>query len=231
MEKVKAIQDTPVVLITGASRGIGRALAKVWAAKGAQLILVSQDVAALESLDDELQITNGETPCVLVPLDLREFDRIDEMAARIYERFGRLDVLIGNAGILGALSPVAHLTPDIWNDVFGVNVTANWRLIRAFDPLLRRAKEGKAIFITCDSAKETHPFWAAYSASKAALEKIVETYAREIENITNVKVSLFNPGPTATALRAMAFPGEAEGAAASPEEIANRIMACEAHMT
>src|SRR5690606_33621817 len=142
----------------------------------------------------------------LVPLDLTEFDAIDRMGAEIYQRWGRLDVLVGNAAMLGQLSPMGHIPPKVWERAFALNVTANWRLIRSLDPLLRQSAAGRAIFVTSGATQSLPPYWGVYSATKAALEAMVKTYAREVER-TRMRVNLVNPGPTRTGMRAQAFPG------------------------
>ena len=159
-------------LITGASRGIGAAVAKRFAREGAHLILLARTTGALEEIDNEIQNISG-TPATLVPLDLREFDEIDRMGASLNERFGHLDILVGNAGILGALSPMGHIDPKTWDQVMTVNLTANWRLIRSMDPLLQQSDAGRAIFVTSTVGSNPRAFWAAYAVSKAALEMMV----------------------------------------------------------
>lgn len=194
-----------VALITGASRGIGRAVALRFAAEGCHPILVARTQGALEELDDEIRTMGGNA--TLVPTDLTEFDAIDRMGAAIFERFGRLDVLVGNAGILGTLGPLAHGDLKMWDTVMALNVTANWRLIRSFDPLLRASDAGRAIFVTSAAAAATRAYWSAYAVSKAALEAMVRTYAADMDNST-VKVNMIDPGATRTGIRAEAYPGE-----------------------
>lgn len=207
-----------LALVTGASRGIGRAVAKRFAAEGAEVICVARTQGALEELDDEIADAGGKA--VLVPLDLRRFDDIDQMAAAIYQRFGRLDVLVGNAGdIGGGLAPVGHVDQKHFQAAFDINVTANYRLIRAFDPLLRTSDAGRAMFVTSGIAQGAVPFWGVYAASKAALEALVRTWAAEIANIAAVKVNLIDPGVVATRMRAIAFPGEDQAKLRQPEDI------------
>lgn len=193
-------------LITGASRGIGAAIAKKYAAAGAHLILVARSKEALEQIDDEIQ-KSGYEAATLVPLDLKDGDKIDQLGSVIADRFGKLDILVGNAGILGSLTPVNHITPKSWAEVMTINATANYRLIRSFDALLRNAENGKAIFVTSGVTASPHPYWGAYAASKAALESIVETYAAEVTH-TNLSVHLVDPGRVRTHMRAQAVPGE-----------------------
>jgi NAD(P)-dependent dehydrogenase (short-subunit alcohol dehydrogenase family) len=204
-----------LALITGASRGLGAALAKRFAAEGAHVILTARTQGGLEEVDDEIRNAGG-APATLLPLDLRALDTIDQMAAAIQQRFGRLDVLVGNAAVLGKLSPLGHLDPKSWEEVMTVNLTANWRLIRALDPLLRLSKAGRAIFATCAAARDLAAYWGAYAASKAALEALVRIYAREL-GITKATANLIDPGVMATALRLRAFPGEDRGKLALPE--------------
>jgi len=195
-----------IALITGASRGIGAAVAKRFAAERATVILVAKTQAALEELDDEIREA-GYPPAVLLPMDLTDFNKIDQMGAAIYERFGKLDILIANAGVLGDMTPLAHLDPKVWDKVIGTNLTVNWRLIRSMDPLLRSSDSGRGVFLTSGTTKAPRAFWSAYAVSKAALENLVQTYACE-NTKTNVKVNLLDPGATRTRMRALAYPGE-----------------------
>src|ERR1700674_1897690 len=204
-----------LALITGASRGIGAAVARRFAAEGAQLILVARTQGGLEERDDEIRALGGQA--TLLPLDLRDFDKIDQMGAAFYRRFGKLDVLVGNAGVLGALSPMGHFAPETWAEVIDVNLTANWRLVRSLDPLLRLSEAGRAIFTTCAAAREATPYWGAYAASKAALETMVRIYAGEVTK-TKIKVNLVDPGIVRTNLRAQGFPGEYRTGLKAPED-------------
>jgi NAD(P)-dependent dehydrogenase (short-subunit alcohol dehydrogenase family) len=194
-----------VALITGASRGIGAAVAIRFAAEGAHVVLVARTVGGLEEVDDQIQKAGGRA--TLVPMDLMDHVKIDQMAAALHQRFERLDILVGNAAILGTLSPMGHIDPKEWERVIGVNLTANWRLIRAMDPLLRMADSGRAIFVTSGVARGVFPYWGAYAASKAGLENMVKTWAGEISK-TSVRVNLIDPGIVRTRMRAQAFPGE-----------------------
>jgi NAD(P)-dependent dehydrogenase (short-subunit alcohol dehydrogenase family) len=194
-----------VALITGASRGLGAAAAFAFASEGAHCILVARTVGGLEAADDRIRAIGGSA--TLVPLDVTDGPGIDRLGAALYERFGRLDVLLGNAAVLGILSPIGHIEPSIFDQVMAVNVTANWRLIRSLDPLLRRSDAGRAIFITSGIARRMTPYWSAYAASKAALEVLAGTYAAEVAH-TAVRVNLYNPGPMRTIMRQQAFPGE-----------------------
>ena len=194
-----------ISVITGASRGLGAAIAKRFAGEGSHVVLVARTVGGLEEVDDAIRAAGGAA--TLVPIDLTEFDRIDEMGAALAERFGRIDVLVGNAGILGTLSPMGHIETQVWDRVIAVNLTANWRLIRSFDPLLRASDSGRAIFVTSGAADGLHPYWGAYAVSKAALEIMVKTWAGEVTK-TPVKVNLVDPGALRTSMRAEAYPGE-----------------------
>ncbi len=209
-----------VALVTGASRGIGRAAAKALAATGAHVILVARTVGGLEELDDDIRKAGGSA--TLVPLNLKDFSALDRLGASIYERWGRLDALFANAGVLGVLTPLAHLDPKVFQELFDINVTANWRLIRSLDPLLRQSEAGRALFVTSGAAQKNYPFWGGYAMSKAALESLALTYAAECEG-TNVKVNLLNPGPVRTAMRAKAMPGEDPATLPKPDALAPLI--------
>jgi NAD(P)-dependent dehydrogenase (short-subunit alcohol dehydrogenase family) len=192
-------------LVTGASRGLGAAAALAFAREGAHVIAVARTVGGLEALDDRIQQAGGSA--TLVPLDVTDGAGIDRLGGALYERFGKLDVLLGNAALLGTLSPIGHIDPAIFEQVMAVNVTANWRLIRSLDPLLQRSDAGRAIFVTSGISRRTVPYWSAYAASKAALDTMVGTYAAEVAH-TAVRVNLYNPGPMRTGMRKDAFPGE-----------------------
>jgi NAD(P)-dependent dehydrogenase (short-subunit alcohol dehydrogenase family) len=206
-----------LALVTGASRGIGRAVARRYAQEGADLILTARTVGALEELDDEVRAINGKTS-LLVPMDLRNMDTIDQLGAGIYERYGKLDIVVGNAGVLGQMSPMHHIDPPAWQEVIDVNLTANWRLIRSLDPLLRQSDAGRAIFVSSGVAKNVRAFWGAYAVSKAALEMLVRIYAQE--NIqTRIRANLIDPGRTRTRMRAAAYPGEDPNTLPTPEDV------------
>lgn len=206
-----------IALVTGASRGIGAAVARRFAAEGAHVILTARTVGGLEAVDDAIQSAGGQ-PATLVPLDLRQMDQIDALGAQLYARFGKLDILVGNAGMLGSLSPVAHATPTEFEDVFDVNVLANYRLIRTCDPLLRMADAGRVIMVTSGAATAPIAYWGPYAASKAALEHLTLTYAAEMQS-TAVRVNLLDPGATATQMRAKAFPVEDASQLPTPDSI------------
>ena len=199
------ILEGKTAVVTGASRGIGYAVSKALAAEGAHIIAVARTIGGLEDLDDEIKAAGGSA--TLVPLDLKDADGIDRMGAALFERWKKLDILVANAGILGRLTPLGHLEPKEWDEVMAVNVTANWRLIRSFDPLLRASEAGRAVFVTSGAASACKAYWGSYSVTKAALDALAKTYAAEC-NATNIKVNLINPGPLRTALRAQAWPGE-----------------------
>jgi NAD(P)-dependent dehydrogenase (short-subunit alcohol dehydrogenase family) len=204
-----------VALITGASRGIGRAVALRFAQERAELILAARTQGALEEVDDEIRQLGRQA--TLVPADLTDYPVIDRMGAAVYERWGRLDVLVGNAGLLGVLSPLGHISPEIWEQVMAVNLTANWRLIRSFDPLLRASDAGRAVFVT-SGVSGGRAYWGAYAVSKGALETMVKTYAAEVSK-TAVRANLINPGPTRTRMRAEAYPGENPDTVKAPEDV------------
>lgn len=211
-----------VALITGASRGIGAAAAKLLAARGAHVVLVARTVGGLEAVDDEIKALGGQA--TLVPLDLAQHEMIDALGASIYERWGKLDMLVGNAGMLGSLTPVAHVDPKQWAQVFDVNLTANYRLIRSMDPLLRRSNAGRVVFVTAAEAREAKPYWGIYAASKAGLEHLVHIYAQEVAQ-TPMRVNLFDPGVVRTAMRAQAFPSENADSLPAPERAAEQLVA------
>jgi NAD(P)-dependent dehydrogenase (short-subunit alcohol dehydrogenase family) len=205
-----------LALVTGATRGLGRAVALAYAREGAHLILVGRTAGALEELDDEIRgLGAGAT---LLTLDLKRLDKVDALGPTIYQRWQKLDILVGNAGILGPLSPLGHVTAEAWDDVLKVNLTANWRLIRTLDPLLRMSDAGRAIFVSSGAAVRPRAYWGPYAASKAGLEALVRTYADEVAN-TPVRVNMVNPGPTRTRMRAQAFPGEDPATLPAPEDL------------
>ena len=211
-----------IALITGASRGIGAAVAVRFAREGGHVILAARTVGGLEEVDDAVRAAGGSA--TLVPLDLRDFIKIDELAARILDRWGRLDILVGNAAEFGVFSPVGHIDPATWAEVVELNLTANWRLIRAMDPLLRAAPAGRAIFVTAEVAREVFPYWGPYAVSKAGLEMLVKIYAGEITK-TRVCANLIDPGVVRTRLRARAFPGEDPAHLPPPESVTDAFLA------
>jgi NAD(P)-dependent dehydrogenase (short-subunit alcohol dehydrogenase family) len=210
-----------IVLVTGATRGIGAALALAFGAAGAQVVALGRTQGGLEALDDAIRAAGGPRPA-LVPLNLLEPDGLDILGPELHRRFGRLDVLIGAAGVLGPLTPVGHLDPKAFDQVLATNLTANWRLIRAMDPLLRQADAGRAIFLT-SSVAPGKAFWGAYAASKAALESLVASYADEMEN-TAVRALCVDPGAMKTRMRSQAFPGDDPASPPPPEVLAPFIL-------
>ena len=210
-----------VVLITGASRGIGYAAGIEAANRGAHVIAVARTVGGLEELDDAIQAIGGST--TLVPLDLRDGEAVDRLGAAIFERWGHLDGLVANAGQLGVLSPVAHIKPDDFDKVLAVNVTANYRLIRSLDVLLRQSEAGRAVFVSSGAARSARPFWGLYAASKAALDALVKSYAGEIAT-TTARANVFYPCIVRTAMRAKAIPGEDPNTLPTPAEVAPRLI-------
>ena len=210
-----------VVLVTGASRGIGYASAREAARRGAHVVAVARTVGGLEELDDEIQDLGSSA--TLVPLDLRDGDAIDRLGAAIFERWGALDGLIANAGMLGTLSPLPHVAPEEFEKVMAVNVTANYRLLRSTDLLLRQADAGRAVFVSSSSAKSARPYWGLYAASKAAVDAMVKAYAGEVEQ-TSVRANVFYPGAVRTAMRAKAMPGEDPDTLPQPREIAGALV-------
>jgi NAD(P)-dependent dehydrogenase (short-subunit alcohol dehydrogenase family) len=211
-----------IALITGASRGIGAAVAERFASEGAHVVLAARTVGGLEEVDDAVRGAGGTA--TLVPLDLRDFIKIDELAGRLFDRWGRLDILVGNAAEFGVFSPLGHIDPATWAEVMDLNLTANWRLIRAMDPLLRTAPAGRAIFVTSGVARGVFPYWGPYAVSKAGLEILVKIYAGEIAK-TRARANLIDPGVVRTRLRARAFPGEDPGRLPPPGSIADAFLA------
>ena len=210
-----------IALVTGASRGIGAALALQLAQAGAHVIAVARTVGGLEELDDKIKAAGGSA--TLVPLDVKDSDGIARLALALNERYSRLDVLIGNAGFLGPLSPLGHVERKDWDNLIAVNVTANWQLIRTMDPLLRQAPAGRAVFLTSAVAYKGLAYWGPYAASKAALDALVRSYAAESAT-TPVRANLFSPGPTRTRMYLGAFPGIDPLTLPTPEEIARAIV-------
>ncbi|HCV49111.1 MAG: SDR family NAD(P)-dependent oxidoreductase [PS1 clade bacterium] len=210
-----------VALVTGASRGIGRAVALTLAEQNVHVLLLARTQGGLEDVYDEIVSAGGEATGV--PMDITDYDAIDRLGGVIAERWGKLDVFIGNAGILGPISPVAHMTPDEFEKTLAVNVTANARLIRALEPLLLASDHGRAVFLTSGAAYSAKPFWGAYSTSKAALDALVKSWANEQKN-TSLKVNLYSPGPVRTAMRAQAMPGENPSTLPTAEDVAPQII-------
>jgi NAD(P)-dependent dehydrogenase (short-subunit alcohol dehydrogenase family) len=211
-----------VALVTGASRGIGAAVAVELGRLGARVVITARTQGGLEETDDAIRARGGEA--TLLPLDLLEGEQIDAIGPTLFQRFGRLDVLVHNAGALGRLTPVSHILPDDWADVVAVNLSAAWRLIRTCDPLLRLAPAGRAVFVTESRAREPRAYWGAMGATKAGMEHLVLTWAQEVAT-TRLCVNLFDPGPVATRMRSNAFPGEVRSALPEPEAVAPALTA------
>ncbi len=210
-----------LALVTGASRGLGRATALALAREGAHVIISARTNGALEEVDDEIRAMGGKA--TILRLDLRQGDRIDQLGPTIYQRWGKLDVLVAAAGVLGALSPLPHVTADAWSAAIDVNLNANWRLIRTLDPLLKLSDAGRAIFVSSSAASGDKAYWGPYAASKAGLEALARTYAAESET-TGLRVSIVNPGPMRTQMRARAFPGEDPKTVPPPEDVARMLV-------
>ena len=219
-ENSRPLKDS-VALVTGASRGIGAAVSVRLAELGAHLILVARTKAGLEEVDDKIRSIGGTA--TLTPLDVSQGVKIDQLGSALFERYKKLDILIGNAGLLGTLGPINHIDPKVWQQTMDVNLTANWWLIRSLDPLLRESNAGSAVFITSTAGHRSRPYWGIYAVSKAGLEMLVKTYAHEVEK-TKLNVNLFNPGGTRTSMRAEAFPGEDPMTLNTPEYIADQIV-------
>ncbi len=205
-----------IALITGASRGIGRAAALGLANAGAHVVMLARTVGALEEVDDEIRAAGGSA--TLVQLDLKQTDKLDALGPSLLQRWGKLDILVANAGILGPLSPLGHVTSDSWNEVIAINLTANWHIIRSVDPLIRRSDAGRAVFVSSGAALARNAYWGPYATSKAGLEALARTWALELAD-TPAKVNVINPGPIRTGMRAKAFPGEDPMSLATPDDI------------
>jgi NAD(P)-dependent dehydrogenase (short-subunit alcohol dehydrogenase family) len=214
--------DGAIALVTGASRGIGAATAVELARLGARVVITARTQGGLEDTDDAIRALGAEA--TLLTLDLREGEKVDAIGPTLFQRFGRLDILVHNAGVLGRLTPVAHIMPDDWADVVAVNLSAAWRLIRSCDPLLRQARAGRAVFVTESRAREPRAYWGAMGATKAGLEHLVLTWAQEVAT-TRVRVNLFDPGPVATRMRSNAFPGEDRTTLRTAEDVAPALAA------
>jgi len=212
-----------IAVVTGASRGIGRAVAIGLAKAGAHVVAVARTQGALEELDDAIQAAGGEAT-TLVPIDLRDVEALDRLGAALFERWGKLDIFIGNGGTLGPITPLGHVTPKEWDQVMAVNVTANWRLIRSFDPLLQKSDAGRVVLLSSGASWKRLAYWGPYSISKSAVDAMGVTYANETKN-TPIKVMLVNPGPIRTDMRAAAMPGEDPMTLETPEDLAPHIIA------
>ncbi len=211
-----------IALVTGASRGIGAAVAIELARLGAHVVLLARTQGGLDETDDAIRALGGTA--TLLPMDLRQPETLDPVGPSLHERFGRLDILVHNAGALGKLTPTGHIVPKDWDECFAVNATAAWRLIRTCGPLLTASDAGRAVFVSSNVAREPRAFWASYAASKAAMETLVQCWADETEQ-TNLRINIFNPGRTATRMRATAYPGEDPRTLPGPEVRAVELVA------
>jgi NAD(P)-dependent dehydrogenase (short-subunit alcohol dehydrogenase family) len=212
-----------IALVTGASRGIGYFIARGLAAAGAHVIAVARTVGGLEELDDEIKAAGNEG-ATLVPLDITDMAGLDRLGGSIHERWGKLDILVANAAILGVIGPIGHIEAKTFEKVMNINVTATWRLIRSVDPLLRASDAGRAILMSSGAAHSARAFWGPYAASKAAVEAIGRSWADETRNMP-LRVNCVDPGATRTAMRAQAMPGEDPMTLPHPSEVAEKIVA------
>lgn len=210
-----------IALVTGASRGIGYFTALALARQGAHVIACARTVGGLEELDDAIKAVGGDA--TLVPFDLADMNAIDRLGASIFERWGKLDILVANAGVLGGISPIGHFEAKVFEKVMTINVTATWRLIRSVEPLLMKSDAGRAVILSSSAAHKCKPFWGPYSASKAAVEALARTWAAETQR-TPLRIVSVDPGGTRTAMRAQAIPGEDPQTVQHPSEVAEKLM-------
>ena len=215
------IFQNKIALVTGASRGLGRAVAKNLAKNGAELIIVSRTISALESLDDEINKLDSNS--TIVPLDLEDNESIDLLGNEINNKWGKLDILVSCAGIVGDITPISHLDPKIWNKVINLNLNVNYRIIRSFEPLLKISESADVIFVSDSKNQKLDPYWGAYNISKLGLEALVKTWEKEI-NLTNIKAHIFNPQDMDTHLRSSFMPGEKNKNLKNPDEVANLLI-------
>ena len=207
-----------VALITGASRGIGAAIARRFAAEGAHVLLAARTVGGLEEVDNAIRAASAEqSQATLIPIDLKNIEDIKKLATAVATRFGKLDVFVGNAAILGEITPVSQIEPKTWNDVIATNLTANWHLIRTLEPLLLSSDSGRAIFLT-SGVSGGRAYWGGYAVTKTALEALVQTWAQEVEQ-TKLRINIVNPGAVRTSMRAKAYPGEDPMTLPSPNDV------------
>ena len=210
-----------IALVTGASRGIGYYTALELAKAGAHVIACARTVGGLEELDDAIKTVGGTA--TLVPFDLADMNAIDALGASINERWGKLDILVANAGMLGVISPIGHIEAKVFEKVMTINVTATWRLIRSVEPLLVKSDQGRALILSSAAAHKCRPFWGAYSVSKAAVEALARTWAGETQRLP-LRIVSVDPGPTRTAMRAQAVPGEDPSTVPHPSEVAAKLL-------
>lgn len=203
-------------VVTGASRGIGAAVAKDMARMGAHVVLIARTIGGLEKVDDEIKSFGGKA--TLMPLDLFELDKLDALGPTLHQHFPKIDIFIGNAAMLGTLAPLTHIKPDEFQRVMDLNVMANYRLVRTLDPLLKASDAGRVVFVTSGITKDLKAYWGEYAISKVALEALAKVYAAECAN-TNVKVNILDPGRVRTSMRAQAYPGEDPAIRPHPDEI------------
>jgi NAD(P)-dependent dehydrogenase (short-subunit alcohol dehydrogenase family) len=205
-----------IALITGASRGIGAAVARRFAAEGAQLVLAARTVGGLEETDDAVRKASGKG-ATLVPMNLADGAAVDQLGGALHQKFGKLDILVSNAASLGELSPVGHIDPAVWDATVAINLTANYRLIRSLDPLLRLSDAGRAVFVSSGAVRGP-AYWGVYAATKAGLNALITSYANEMRN-TPVRANIVEPGAQRTQMRARAFPGEEPATLPTPDEM------------
>lgn len=210
-----------IALVTGASRGLGAAVGERFAAEGAHVILTARTVGGLEAVDDRIKAAGGSA--TLVPLDLKDVDKIDLLGASLYQRFGLLDIVVANAATLGDLGPIAYSAPKKWDHVVAVNLTANYRLIRAVDPLLRQSNAGRAVFVTDRVGRTPKANWGAYAVSKAGLDTLVSMYAAEVAK-TAIRVNRIDPGPLDSGIRRAAYPGEPRFTHPQPSDVTDAFV-------
>ena len=210
-----------LALVTGASRGIGYFTALELAKAGAHVIACARTVGGLEELDDAIKALGGSA--TLVPFDLADMAAIDKLGGSIFERWGKLDILVANAGVLGTISPIGHIEAKVFDKVMTINVTATWRLIRSLEPLLLKSDAGRAVILSSSAAHKCKPFWGPYSASKSAVEALASTWAGETQR-TALRITSLDPGATRTAMRAQAIPGEDPSTLQHPSEVAKVVL-------